>query len=268
MRRWMTYATAALLTGAALLLPAPDTTHAISVSGIAAVGVTDVVGDCSRAIVKVALYDRAPTVDDGGGLDYYYLVVFDGSGTPHYSAYLGAPSPGPTATIYPDVDLTFHNAALSRPFSVTLYEVTTPGAMPISAVMSSPQVATTTFDPADFAASCGALPVGVSGFADGRINSLAREPWQTVAIYCRPGGVIDIYAIDETTSGGYLVIRATPADIAAVGVPSNANALIASSTDGDVRLYRLTSGEFQVNAPAVLGGDLLRDGYVFIWESC
>lgn len=101
---------------------------------------------------------------------------------------------------------------------------------------------------------------------DGRLNSICEEPYQTAAIYCRGDGAIDVYAI--TDGEGWLAFRTTQSEIEAVGV-QHQNAMIEQSHDGKIRLYRLSTGEFQVNAPIwdVVRGNL-PDGYVFEFEGC
>jgi hypothetical protein len=106
---------------------------------------------------------------------------------------------------------------------------------------------------------------------DGRVNSVCAEPWQTAAIYCQPDGVIDVYAVHDSV--GTLVIRATPEEIDAVGIPPEgadlSDMLIEQSADGEVRLYRLPDGSFQVNSPIndTVRGYLV-NGYVFTWPGC
>ena len=101
---------------------------------------------------------------------------------------------------------------------------------------------------------------------DGRLNRVCEEPWQTAAVYCRADGAIDVYGI--TNGEGWLAFRATQAEVDSLGIP-NQNGLIDRSADGKIRLYRLTTGEFQVNAPlwdTVKG--YLPNGYVFRWNGC
>ena len=102
-------------------------------------------------------------------------------------------------------------------------------------------------------------------FIDSRENSIEVHPYQTAAIYCQADG-IDVYGIEG--GAGWLAFHATQAEIDAVGISSE-NTLIKASEDGTIRLYRLSTGEFQVNSPIFdrIRGNL-PDGYVFIFEGC
>jgi hypothetical protein len=93
--------------------------------------------------------------------------------------------------------------------------------------------------------------------ADGRINP---DPAAPVAIYCYEYG-IDIYRIN-VDSAGLLIIAATNAEIDAVGETPVVNTVIEGYDN--VRLYRLATGQFQVNA----GPDAEGKEYVFIWDEC
>jgi hypothetical protein len=66
----------------------------------------------------------------------------------------------------------------------------------------------------------------------------------------------------------WLAFCTTPFEIDAVGVPAQ-NSLIDHSDDGKIRLYRLSTGEFQVNAPCWdrLRGNL-PDGYIVLFGGC
>lgn len=107
---------------------------------------------------------------------------------------------------------------------------------------------------------------------DGRMNSICGEPWQTASVYCNLDGAIDVYAINES-GDGTLSFRVTASAIAALGIPSTDASedamMLGESDDGEVRLYRLPSGEFQVNSPIF---DQMRgylpNGYVYIWDGC
>lgn len=92
---------------------------------------------------------------------------------------------------------------------------------------------------------------------DGRINNIIVDPEQTVAVYCRSDGIEIIKPVGNQP---VTVIYATVQEINAVGVPYT-NTLIKAGYDA--RLYRLSSGEFQVNAPGLGGKD-----YIFTWSGC
>lgn len=91
------------------------------------------------------------------------------------------------------------------------------------------------------------------------VNPTEFEPWRTAAIYCLTDGSIQIFRI--VNGQGELAFTVSRSRIMEVGIPAT-NVLLDES--GNIRLYRLSSGNFQLNAP--LGGDL--NGYVKIWEGC
>ena len=78
-------------------------------------------------------------------------------------------------------------------------------------------------------------------------------------IYCREYG-IDIYARDASDTYQFALRVLTDA-YEALGTPA-ANTLLGTSADGNVRLFLLTTGEFQVNA--YFGNE----EYVAIWTGC
>lgn len=78
-------------------------------------------------------------------------------------------------------------------------------------------------------------------FGSGRVN---RDVMAPAAIYCK-GSSIEVWAVD-THGTGHLAFTATSLEINTVGVP-RANTLIDAGYG--IGLYRLTSGEYQVNAP-------------------
>ena len=92
---------------------------------------------------------------------------------------------------------------------------------------------------------------------DGRINP---DPAAPVAVYCHDYG-IDVYRINSDSTGS-LVFTATNEEIDAVGASPVENTLI--DAYDNIRLYRLTTGEFQVNA----GPDAEGKEYVLIWDDC
>lgn len=85
-------------------------------------------------------------------------------------------------------------------------------------------------------------------FVDGRLNNFDMAA--PVAVYPTPfatGTGLRFYAIDAA-GAGMLVLEVSPEMIAAVPDQPTENTLIASTPDGSIALYRLTTGEFQVNA--------------------
>jgi hypothetical protein len=95
---------------------------------------------------------------------------------------------------------------------------------------------------------------------DGRVNN--HDLAAGGAIYCGEGGAVSIWDIGILGEGN-LILAVSPRDIAAVPNPPEVNTLIAEA--GGFRLYRLTSGELQVNGPGIYSTD---PEYVFIWSGC
>ena len=89
-------------------------------------------------------------------------------------------------------------------------------------------------------------------FTDGRLNS--HDGAETAAVYCENGGVT-VYAVVD--SEGHLAFKVTKAELAALPAKPAHNTLIKSGLG--VSLYRLTTGELQINSP---------DNYLFIWGAC
>jgi hypothetical protein len=98
---------------------------------------------------------------------------------------------------------------------------------------------------------------------DSRINTAAIDRAAPVAIYCQSYG-IQIYTIDPGTGRGSLlpVISLSYEAIEAAGIPASANLLLAEE-DG-VQLWRLTTGEFQVNTRYQ---QEWKD-WAFVWDQC
>jgi hypothetical protein len=89
--------------------------------------------------------------------------------------------------------------------------------------------------------SCGSAAAASCPFTDGRLNNC--DAGQTAAIYCAKDGTVTGLAIYKGV--GYPGIVATAAEIAAVPEHPTKNTLIKQGNG--VRLYRLTSGELQIN---------------------
>lgn len=128
------------------------------------------------------------------------------------------------------------------------------------AFIGLPVLASFVYDPADDVAACNSLPfVGVAqpgpsnagahvNFSgpvplDERINAFdAAAP---VAVYAVDGSLV-LYEI-LPNSRGVLAVVVTAEQIAAMASPEQ-NALLGSNDSGSITVWRLSSGEFQVNA--------------------
>lgn len=100
---------------------------------------------------------------------------------------------------------------------------------------------------------------------DDRINHAEVDRAAPVAIYCKPHG-IQIRLIDSASGIGIdpPAINIFYEDIEAAGIPTDTNLLLEENSG--VSLYRLTTGEFQVN---VLDANALEyKWYVFVWDQC
>jgi hypothetical protein len=80
---------------------------------------------------------------------------------------------------------------------------------------------------------------------DERINPAKGDI--TAVIYLMAEGGIQVYAVDSNGSG-LLVISVTDSELASYPDNPDSNTRIANSDDGKITLYKLTSGEYQVNA--------------------
>ena len=99
---------------------------------------------------------------------------------------------------------------------------------------------------------------------DDRLNQAPGNEGEPVAIY---QGSVDVYGIDPMTSQGVLEIRVTDEAIEAAGIPSadEWSILLASAenraTGMPIEVYRLATGEFQVNTYYYTG-----KSYIFRWQ--
>jgi len=181
----------------------------------------------------------------------------------------GATPVGSNVTAYTRVSLTYHDEAISAggdtfnyygiafiPYSTTINTSLDTMQMYASHSPIAGFVNAKTYDP-----NCTASENKPFDPGDNRVN---REPWQSAAIYCR-GGEVEVYGINGE-GVGFQSLYATAEEIAAVGVP-DVNTLIktgASAYGPPIRLYRLTTGEFQINAPG-LPPEISKE-YVHIWN--
>jgi hypothetical protein len=98
---------------------------------------------------------------------------------------------------------------------------------------------------------------------DDRINDHAVDRSAPVAVYCQSYG-IQVYDVDGITGKGSLlpVISLSNEEVDAMGVPTDAPLLLAQA--GDTTLWRLPTGEFQVNAYY----DMEWKPWAFVWNDC
>jgi hypothetical protein len=95
-------------------------------------------------------------------------------------------------------------------------------------------------------------------FTDGRLNDRVADSYQSVAVYCENGG-ITAYALYQ--SKGYLAFKISKEALAKYPAQPARNTLIIQKLG--VQLYKLTSGEYQINRTTT-DGKL----YSFRWKTC
>ncbi len=244
------------------------------------VGGNRVVGDCAQADPDFAA-TFIPNTNDANGTDYLALVHTDGFGTVVDVDIAGFPvgaapiAPPPLFDVHAGSNGAFPLIA-ARPVIAYLYDVGDPGginensAAGLAFALAGVLLDVATFDPLTYEPACANFPLvnnpapvapqpgnlAAAGSItfwnpnDGRLNV---EPAAPVAVYCGPNS---IYAY----APGYLALEAPRSVIDQVGLPP-INALLAEGPNGE-RLFRLISGEFQVN---VRNGD---QEYVFTWDGC
>jgi hypothetical protein len=96
-------------------------------------------------------------------------------------------------------------------------------------------------------------------FTDGRVNDCTAG--ETAAIYCTAEGDFQVYGL--LNGKGFLAMVVSKAEIAAVPEYPKQNTLIKEAFG--IRLYRLTSGQLQINSPA---SEADKPDYVFRWTNC
>lgn len=123
-------------------------------------------------------------------------------------------------------------------------------------------VRSTGFDSDDPA--CGTSSFVAPHLQDGRINSrTALDIAAPVAVYPGSDEAFYIYVIDPTNGNGFRLLELDQDRVDEVGIPAQ-NTLLASDRDPYtgfmVYIYRLSSGEFQINAQYPDGKE-----YTIIW---
>jgi len=104
---------------------------------------------------------------------------------------------------------------------------------------------------------------GSNAFADSRINNFRdKDIGAPVAIYLDP---FEVFAVDTSNGKGIQVVSLSDEEIEAAGVPTDANLVLAEavnpSTGKPIVVYRLTTGEFQLNTAYADG-----KAYIVLWD--
>jgi hypothetical protein len=99
--------------------------------------------------------------------------------------------------------------------------------------------------------------------ADARLND---QPWASAAIYCTDDG-IQVLGIDAQ-GNGYLAFTVSQSRIERLGVSPTANIRLGAAAGdfGDISLWRLSSGAFQLHAPGL--PPETSKPYDFIFQGC
>jgi hypothetical protein len=84
--------------------------------------------------------------------------------------------------------------------------------------------------------------------------------WQSAAVYCEAGG-ITVYGYNAQW-GSFLAFKVSKAQLAKYPANPSSNTLIVEKYG--ISLYKLTSGEYQINAPT----KETNKPYVFRWAKC
>ena len=184
-----------------------------------------------------------------GGSTYYFVIEPDGTFNGRWYDGSSAPTGGGFAPTSPPNFITHNQGSSWNAGSTHLdFEISFNDAPPPSPPsVPVADVAIPAFDP-----------------NDDRLNQAPGNEGEPVAIY---QGSVDVYGIDPMTSQGVLEVRVTDEEIEAAGIPSadEWSILLASAenraTGMPIEVYRLATGEFQVNTYYYTG-----KSYIFRWH--
>lgn len=202
--------------------------------------------DCTGFGIEIAYFQ--PTVDNtGAGAELVDVSAVDGAGR----VILSNLTPGalPLGLPYPPDGDPFWAMFAGMP---PIPWDTAPLYNPITVTFTNPAGGTLTHDVEllRLTGECPGLPFAARtiGIDDGRLNRLdAAAPVAVFPIHYGTGTGLHFYAIGSDGTGTF-TLEVTPEMIAAVPELPEENTLIAATPDGAIALYRLTTGEFQVNA--------------------
>lgn len=190
--------------------------------------------DCNGFNVEIS-YAEATVDNTGDGKDRGAVMAVDGAGNVVFSS--GNHWEEAVGTSWSNTSDGFEWALSPRynPITVRYYNPAG-GVLPVDVTIHT------------FTGECPGLPYYYGVLGDGRINrSHIAAPVAIYPVDYGTGTGLHFYAIDAAGQGT-LVLTVSPEMIAAVPELPETNTLIASTPDGAIALYRLTTGEYQVNA--------------------
>lgn len=264
--------------------PTRAATGSISFDGTGIAGST-----CANSTVNFTgqpFGDTVDTTQGGVDSDYVGLVLVDATGQMLFAGYLPFPM-GPNSQ---PGGLPLYSNISARPVTIAMFDIdngietasdwfayiTTTGTL----------IDQDSIDPATISPACSGLPLlspfqfpgGGGGGNNGGGNNgggssnpgsssqsssvishpfvpgdrrLNANPGASASVYCHNDGAIYVYGINEQARG-YLSFEVSRGTIDDVGVPRT-NTMLGSGpgTWGEISLWRLTSGEFQLHAPGL-----------------
>ncbi|GAB4510854.1 MAG: hypothetical protein OHK0046_08150 [Anaerolineae bacterium] len=209
-------------------------------------------GACAEAALWFG-FGFVPTADDDTELDYRAVVLYDGNGNAlsalwrRRAAFEGAPP-------YDGDGLFGLRGITAIPVTLRMYDIPpfVGGSNIVSWVGSyGREVASLTFDPSQYIPDCSKLPTVdvLQSLEDRRIGDLGASG----AVYAVDGTIV-VYGINDNSDGYTTVTLDTTALENNTAVEENT--LLASSEDGKYAIYRLTTGQFQVNIGPNANGEV------------
>jgi|GEM_PF-3993135 len=212
-------------------------------------------GDCATVIQPIYNFTLTGQVADttAPDRDWFSIVLFDGDNQPvgflHNWVTVGFSGTGNNWSFG---NLTLINPPQSRPFTIRVYDISVVPPANINDATNGALLDQIVFDPAEIGA-CTNLPLRTRQsdnqppFNDGRLNN-----WDTASSIVvwghdfETGRGLVVYSPDSV-----LLLQITPEQIAEIADCPAENTLIVSSNEVD--FYRLSSCEFQLNAPSLDG---------------
>lgn len=220
--------------------PLPDDDPESTAPAPSPYGVEDWDGLCAEAGLWFG-FGFVPEEEEGDGLDYRALVLYDGNGNPLSSvwrrrgAFPGAPA-------YVGDGLFRLTGITATPVTLRMYDIPDAprGNLADWVGTYGEQVAAFTIDPTRYIPDCAKLPTtdALRSLDDRRIGELGNSG----AVYAEDGNIV-VYGINDG-SQGYTTVTVDTTELSAT---PEENTLLASSEDGLYNVYHLTTGQYQVN---------------------